>query len=164
MNTKKTAILGLILAYAMILSYIESLIPFFGGVPGMKLGLPNMAIVYLIYRYGSAEGIIINVLRIVLTGLLFGSMFGILFSIAGAFISFIVMCASKKADFYDLRGVSVLGGISHNIGQLLIAAFVVKTSGIFYYMPILLISGAVCGYLNGYIADNLMKYSVKITE
>ena len=159
MNTKKTAILGLILAYAMILSYIESLIPFFGGVPGMKLGLPNMAIVYLLYRYGRAEGILINILRIILTGFLFGSLFGIMFSIAGAFISFIVMCLLKGLDIFDLRGVSVCGGVAHNIGQLLIAAYVVKTSGIMYYLPFLLVSGAICGFLNGFIADTMMKYS-----
>ena len=159
MKTKKIAMLGLILAYAMILSYIESLIPFFGGVPGMKLGLPNMAIVYLIYRYGNTEAILINVLRIVLTGLLFGSMFGILFSISGAVISFIIMCLVKKMDILDIRGVSICGGVAHNIGQLLIAAFVVKTSGIMYYLPFLLISGSICGFLNGFIADIMTKYS-----
>ncbi|SDB16823.1 Gx transporter family protein [Butyrivibrio sp. INlla16] len=159
MKTKKLALLGLLLAYAMILSYIESLIPFFGGVPGMKLGLPNMAIVYLIYSYGNKEGAVVNLLRIVLTGFLFGSMFGILFSIAGAVISFIVMCVVKKTDIFDVRGVSICGGVAHNIGQLLIAAFVVKTSGIIYYLPLLLISGALCGFLNGLIADYMLKYS-----
>ena len=159
MNTKKTAWLGLILAYAMILSYIESFIPFFGGVPGMKLGLPNMAIVFLLYTYGKAESLLINILRIVLTGFLFGSMFGIMFSVSGAAISFIVMCLLKKADILDIRGVSVCGGVAHNMAQLFIAAFVVKTSGIMYYLPLLLISGAICGFLNGFIAEIMIKYS-----
>lgn len=159
MNTKKIAMLGLILGYAMILSYIESLIPFFGGVPGMKLGLPNMAIVYLLYKYGEVEGILINILRIILSGFLFGSLFGILFSVSGAIISFVIMCIIKRADIFDIRGASICGGVAHNIGQLLIAAFVVKTSGIMYYLPLLLISGSICGFLNGFIADLMMKYS-----
>ncbi len=158
MNTKKTAILGLVLAYALILSYIESLIPFFGGVPGMKMGLPNMAIVYLLYEYGKAEGILVNILRIVLSGLMFGNLFGILFSVAGAVISFAVMCLVKKTDIFDIKGVSICGGVAHNIGQLLIAAFVVKTTGIVYYLPLLLISGSVCGYLNGFIAQSFIGY------
>ena len=159
MKTKKTALLGLVLAYAMILSYIESMIPFFFGVPGMKLGLPNMAIVFLLYLYGEKEAILINVLRIVLTGLLFGSMFGIMFSIAGAVISFITMSIVKKSDILDVRGVSICGGVAHNIGQLLIAAFLVKTSGIMYYLPVLLIAGSLCGFINGFIAVSMMKYS-----
>ncbi|WP_026660136.1 Gx transporter family protein [Butyrivibrio sp. AC2005] len=157
-NIKRIATLGLLLAYAMILSYIESLIPFFGGVPGMKLGLPNMVIVLLIYNYGMESGIVINLLRILLTGLLFGSMFGIMFSASGAVISFLVMVAVKKINIFDIRGVSICGGISHNIAQLLIAAFVVKTSGIMYYLPLLLISGALTGFLNGIIAGIMLKY------
>lgn len=158
MNTKKTAILGLVLAYALILSYIESLIPYFGGVPGMKLGLPNMAIVYLLYDYGEREGIFVNVLRIVLSGLLFGNLFGILFSVSGAVISFVAMCLVKRTNVFDIRGVSICGGIAHNIGQILIAAFVVKTTGVVYYLPLLLISGSVCGYLNGFIAESFIGY------
>ena len=158
MKSKKTAILGLILAYSMILSYVESLIPFFFGVPGMKLGLPNMAIVFLLYCFGKKEAILINVLRIVLTGFLFGSMFGIMFSVSGAVISFLVMWLFKHIDIFDIRGVSICGGVSHNIGQLLIAAFIVKTSGIIYYLPLLLICGAICGFINGVIAEIMMKY------
>ena len=158
LNIKQIAILGLLLAYAMILSYIESLFPFFGGVPGMKLGLPNMVIVVLIYSYGWEKGIVINILRILLTGLLFGSLFGILFSTSGAVISFLAMLAVKKTDIFDIRGVSICGGIAHNIAQLFVAAFIVKTSGIIFYLPLLLISGALTGFLNGMIAGMMLKY------
>ncbi|WP_035766021.1 Gx transporter family protein [Butyrivibrio sp. NC2002] len=154
-TTKKLTILSLSLAYAMILSYVESLFPFFYGVPGMKLGLPNMAIVFILYVYGSREGILINILRIVLTGFLFGSLFGILFSVFGALFSFIFMVLFKKMNFFDMGGVSVIGGIAHNIGQLFVACFIVKTSGILFYLPPLLIAGAITGYVNGFIAERM---------
>ncbi len=152
----KLALLGLLLAFTLILSYVESLVPFFMGVPGMKLGLPNMAIVLVIYMYGGKEGILINALRIIISGLLFGSLFGIIFSLSGAVFSFIAMIIFKKTDFMDICGVSVIGGIVHNIAQLLVAAYVVKTSGIVYYLPALLIMGTITGYLNGFIASRMM--------
>ncbi len=124
----------------------------------MKLGLPNMVIVLIIFSYGEYEGILINVLRIVLSGFLFGSLFGILFSVTGAAISFIVMVVIKKLDLFDIKGVSICGGLAHNMGQLLVAAFIVKTSGIFYYIPLLMLSGALTGFLNGFIAGMMLKY------
>ena len=153
---------GMLLTIALVLSYVESLIPFFGGVPGMKLGLPNMAVVVLLYLYSEKEGLIVNVLRIVLSGFLFGNLFGILFSLAGAFISFISMVLCKKFDLFDIKGVSVIGGIMHNAGQLFVAAFIVKTVGIIYYLPVLLIAGTLTGYLNGFVADLMYKYLKRI--
>ena len=161
-SVNKITLMALVLAYALVLSYIEALFPFFFGVPGMKLGLPNMAIVLVLYIYGWREGLVINILRIVLSGFLFGSLFGILFSLSGAFFSFIIMSLFKKISLFDIRGVSVLGGVSHNIAQLLVAVFLVKTSGIIYYLPILLIAGSITGYLNGFIADKMILYLEKI--
>ncbi len=155
------ATLGLLLAFALILSYIESIIPFFMGVPGMKLGLPNMAVVLLIYLYGAKEGLIVNVLRIVVSGLLFGSLFGIMFSLSGAALSFIVMILVKKINIFDITGVSVAGGVAHNIAQVLVAAYIVKTSGIIYYLPVLLIAGTVTGFLNGFLAERMLVYIKK---
>jgi len=155
-SVKKLSLLGLLLAFALILSYIESLIPFFMGVPGMKLGLPNMAIVLLLFLFGEKEGILVNVLRIVISGLLFGSLFGILFSLSGAIVSFIAMFLLKKLGSFDFCGVRVIGGIAHNIAQLFVAAYIVKTSGIIYYLPALLIMGTITGYLNGFIASHTM--------
>lgn len=157
-RTSYVVILGFMLALSLILSYVESLIPFPFGVPGMKLGLPNMAVVILIYRYGAKEGIVINVLRIILSGFLFGNLFGIMFSISGALISFLCMIIAKKSGLFDMRGVSVIGGLCHNIAQLIVAAFIVKTSGIMFYLPVLLVSGAVTGFLNGFIAEKLSIY------
>ncbi len=124
----------------------------------MKLGLPNMAVVLLIYLYGAKEGLIVNVLRIVVSGLLFGSLFGILFSLAGAALSFVVMIVVKKLGCFDITGVSVAGGVAHNIAQVLVAAYIVKTSGIVYYLPILLVAGTVTGFLNGFLAERMLIY------
>lgn len=152
----RAANLGLLLGVALILSYVESLIPFAFGIPGMKLGLPNAAILIVLYLYGWQQALIINVLRIVVSGFLFGSMFGILFSLAGAIISFFVMCIFKKADFFSIKGVSICGGVSHNIGQMLVAVYVVKTSGILYYLPVLMIGGLITGILIGIISENII--------
>lgn len=152
----KAAQLGMLLGVALILSYVESLIPFAFGIPGMKLGLPNAAILIVLFLFGWKEALAINVLRIVVSGFLFGSMFGILFSLAGAIISFIVMCIAKKLDVFSIKGVSICGGVSHNIGQMLVAVYVVKTSGILYYLPVLMIGGLITGILIGIISENII--------
>jgi len=160
----KTAHMGLLLATALILSYIESLIPFFFGVPGMKLGLPNMAIVMALYMFGWKEAIVINVFRIVISGFLFGNMYGILFSLSGAVISFIAMLIIKSTDRFSMTGTSIIGGVFHNIAQILVAAFVVKTSGIIYYMPVLIIAGVITGFINGTIASQVMTHIRRIIK
>ncbi len=156
--------MGLLLATALILSYIESLIPFFFGVPGMKLGLPNMAIVMALYMFGWKEAIVINVFRIVISGFLFGNMYGILFSLSGAVISFIAMVMIKSTDRFSMTGTSIIGGVFHNIAQILVAAFVVKTSGIIYYMPVLIIAGVITGFINGTIASQVMTHIRRIIK
>ncbi|MCR5771034.1 MAG: Gx transporter family protein [Butyrivibrio sp.] len=152
----KAAQLGMLLGVALVLSYVESLIPFAFGIPGMKLGLPNAAILIVLYLYGWKEALIINILRIVLSGFMFGSMFGILFSLSGALISFIVMCLVKRLDIFSIKGVSICGGVSHNIGQMLVAVFVVKTSGIMYYLPVLMVGGVITGILIGIISQSII--------
>lgn len=156
--------MGLLLATALILSYIESLIPFFFGVPGMKLGLPNMAIVMALYMFGWKEAIVINVFRIFISGFLFGNMYGILFSLSGAVISFIAMLIIKSTDRFSMTGTSIIGGVFHNIAQILVAAFVVKTSGIIYYMPVLIIAGVITGFINGTIASQVMTHIRRIIK
>ena len=156
--------MGLLLATALILSYIESLIPFFFGVPGMKLGLPNMAIVMALYMFGWKEAIVINIFRIVISGFLFGNMYGILFSLSGAVISFIAMLIIKSTDRFSMTGTSIIGGVFHNIAQILVAAFVVKTSGIIYYMPVLIIAGVITGFINGTIASQVMTHIRRIIK
>lgn len=155
-DSRKLTTMALFVTAALILSYVESLVPFFWGIPGMKLGLANLAVVLALYFYGWREALLVNVLRIVLAGLLFGNLFSILFSLGGAFISFAAMLLAKKLGL-SLYGVSMAGGVFHNVGQLLIAAFLVETVEVGYYAPFLLVMGLVTGLLIGIITRELLK-------
>lgn len=155
---------GLLLATALVLSYIETLIPFFFGIPGMKLGLPNLAVLLALLLDGWREALLINVLRIVLSGFLFGNLFSILFSLAGAAISFVVMMFLVKRQIFGIAGISIAGGVSHNIGQLLVAAFVVKTSGILYDAPPLMVAGSITGFFIGIVTAGVAPYLKKAMD
>lgn len=148
--------MGLFLALALICSYIESLIPFYFGIPGVKLGLTNIVVILMLYCVGSREALTISMLRIVLAGFLFGNMFSILYSLAGGGLSFLVMYLLKKTGKLGILPISISGGIFHNIGQLIVAAFVVSNYNILYYMPVLLIAGAVTGLLIGIAAQEVV--------
>lgn len=156
MQNKKLVTMALFVTTAFMLSYIESLFPFFFGVPGMKLGLANLAVVCALYLYGWREALMVNVLRIILAGLLFGNMFSILFSLGGAIVSFVCMMTAKRLGL-SLYGVSMAGGVFHNVGQLLIAAFLVQTVEVGYYAPFLLVAGLVTGLLIGAIGKELLR-------
>ena len=131
-DKKKTAYLGVYLALALICSYVESLIPFYFGIPGVKLGLTNIVVVLMLYCVGTKEALAVSALRIVLSGFLFGNMFSILYSLAGGLLSFLVMYLLKKTKWFGVLPVSVSGGIFHNVGQLVVAAYVVENYNIFY--------------------------------
>lgn len=152
----KTAYLGVFLALALICSYVESLIPFYFGVPGIKLGLTNVVVVLLLYRTGAKEAFTVSLLRIVLAGFLFGNMFSILYSLAGGVLSFLVMYLLKKTGMFGILPVSVSGGISHNAGQIAVAALVVENYHVLYYFPALLIAGFVTGLLIGIAAREML--------
>lgn len=149
--------MGMFLAAALILGYVESLIPFFFGIPGMKLGLANLAVVLVLYGAGTKEAFLIDMLRIILGGFLFGNLYSILYSMAGGILSFFVMLLLKKTRQFGIAGVSIAGGVSHNIGQLAIAVLVVETKGLFYYMPPLLAAGTVTGLLIGILAEQILR-------
>lgn len=152
----KVAYLGVLLALALICSYVESLIPFYFGIPGVKLGLTNIVVVLMLYCVGTKEALTISVLRILLAGFMFGNMFSILYSLAGGLLSFLVMYLLKRINRLGILPVSVSGGMFHNVGQLVVAAFVVENYNIFYYMPILLIAGVVTGLLIGIAAQEMI--------
>ena len=152
-DKKKTAYLGVYLALALICSYVESLIPFYFGIPGVKLGLTNIVVVLMLYCVGTKEALAVSALRIVLAGFLFGNMFSILYSLAGGLLSFLV----KRMKWFGVLPVSVSGGIFHNVGQLIVAAYVVENYNIFYYMPVLLFAGALTGFLIGIAAQEMIK-------
>ena len=147
---KKTAVLGMYLAFAMILSYIEVLIPLPIPIPGIKLGLANLAIILILYLYGFKEALLINVVRIILMGL---SM--ILYSLAGGLLSLACMGLAKKAHGFSIQCVSMIGGITHNLGQILVAFAVVRTYGVFYYVPFLLLAGSVTGWVIGMLEKTI---------
>lgn len=149
---KKIAILGLFLSLALICSYIETLIPFYFGVPGMKLGLTNLVVVLLLYYYGTKEAFFVSMLRILLVGFLFGNAFSILYSLAGGLLSLLVMSFLKRFHVFSMIAISVCGGIFHNLGQIIVAVFVVENLYLFGYFPFLFIGGALTGLLIGILS------------
>lgn len=155
---KKTVLLGFLLAISMILAYIESILPLAIGIPGVKLGLPNLVVVLLLYSYGKGEALSVNLLRILLTGFLFGNLYSIIYALAGALFSFCVMVIVRRTGMFSIVGVSISGGVSHNIGQILVAMFVVETFAPAFYLPFLLIAGAVTGFLIGIVSSRVIKY------
>lgn len=156
MRSKRIAFLGVFIALALICSYVESLIPFYFGIPGVKLGLTNIVVVIMLYTIGEKEAFVVSMLRIVLAGFLFGNLFSILYSLAGGLLSFLVMYLIKKFGLLGVVPVSVCGGISHNIGQIVVAAFVVENYNIFYYIPVLLIAGTITGFLIGIVGQEII--------
>lgn len=157
MNHKKTAYLGLFAAIAIIFGYVESLIPFFAGIPGMKLGLANLAVLFILEKYSWKEAALVSTVRILVIGFLFGNMFSILYSLAGAALSLTVMTLMKKFSGFSILGISVAGGVSHNIGQLIVASLIVENTSLLYYAPALLISGVVTGLLIGLLTGEITK-------
>lgn len=161
-NTKKLAVCALLTAFAMILSYVEAIIPIPFPVPGMKLGLANLAIIIVIYLYSWKEALLVSAMRIILTSLLFGTMMSFSFSIAGGVLSLLVMAVLKKTNILPMIGVSMLGGVTHNLGQILVAMVVLGTTKIGYYFAILMITGAITGVLIGYLGGIGLKTLKKV--
>lgn len=157
-KSERVAIVGVMAAFAAILSYIEALIPFSIWIPGVKLGLANIAIVVVLYLYGANEALAVNFVRVIIVGMLFGNVFSTLFSLAGAAVSFCVMLAVKKTDCFTIIGVSVAGGTAHNIGQILVASAVINSYSVIYYLPALIIAGVVTGIVIGLVSRLLIKY------
>lgn len=157
MKTRKTATLGMLCAGAVILGYIEMMIPVMPSIPGMKLGLPNLAVVSVLYLYSFREAAAVSFVRILIIGLLFGNLFSICFSLAGAALSLLIMGILKKMDFLDCIGVSLAGGIGHNLGQIAVAAVLVENIRVAYYFIPLMISGLVSGILIGILSGIIAK-------
>ena len=152
MSAKKTAFYGMFLALALVAGYIEQLIPINLGIPGVKLGLANIVTMLLLYIVGVPAACLISVLRI-----LFGSGFAMVYSAAGAAMSMLVMALLKKTKKFSSVGVSVAGGIFHNVGQIIVAMIVLETKALAYYLPILILSGLVAGILIGILSGILTK-------
>lgn len=155
--SKKVAACGVLVALAMIFSYIEVLIPFNFGIPGMKLGLANLVIVIGFYFLKPQEVLLISMVRIFLMGLLFGNGMSIIYSLAGGLLSFLVMLLLKKTEKFSIIGISIVGGVFHNVGQLIAAAAVLENVAVFYYFPALLMSGVVTGCLIGILSKQVVR-------
>lgn len=156
---RRTALYGMLIALAFIFSYVEAMIPIPVPVPGVKLGLANLVNVVGLYTVGAAGTAAVGLVRIVLVGMTFGNMFSMVYGLAGGAVSMAVMVGAKKSGWFGTPGVSILGGISHNVGQLLVAAFVTGTAGVFSYFPVLLaagvVTGGVIGLLGGMVAERI---------
>jgi heptaprenyl diphosphate synthase len=152
MNVKKLTALSLSVALAMILSFVESQIPPFVAIPGVKIGLSNIVTVFLIYSYGWREAGCVTFIRVVLSALLFGSFVSLLYSICGAALSFAVMLTLKKTNLFSVIGVSVAGGVFHNVGQIACACVVMENAAITSYLPPLIISGTIAGIAVGILS------------
>ena len=157
MKIRKIAFLGLSVTLAMILSFVESQIPVFTTIPGMKVGLPNLVMVFLLYRVGWKETVIVSLIRAFLVALLFGNLQSLIFSIAGAVLSLTGMILLKKTGLFSSIAVSVTGGVLHNVGQIIAACLWTGTVQIAYYLPALLVSGVCAGIAIGLIAGFLLK-------
>lgn len=151
-HTQRLATAALLAALALIFSYLETLIPLPVGLPGIKLGIANLVIVIALYYLDFRYALAINLIRILVSGLLFSGVFGIIYSLAGGLLSLVVMWALKKSGAFSMVGVSMAGGVCHNFGQLLVASFLVSDIRMFAYLPVLMISGLVSGILVGIVA------------
>lgn len=157
MKTKNTALYGLLTALALVLSYLESLLPLSFAVPGVKLGLPNIAVLFALYRLGGKGACAISLVRVLLVSVLFGNMFSLAYSAAGAALSLLVMLLLRKSGKFGVTAVSVAGGVAHNIGQITVAVFVLETRGLMWYFPPLCVSGIAAGLLVGLASALLIK-------
>ena len=156
-NTKRLVTLALCTAVAMILSYLESLIPLSFAVPGIKIGFANIAVIFVLYRFGWKEASIVSLLRIVWLALLFGNAMTLIYSVCGAVLSLTGMILLKRLQKFSEVGVSVAGGILHNAGQITAAMVLMDTAQIVYYLPVLAISGTIAGIVIGIVAAILIK-------
>lgn len=153
----RAAYFGVFTAMALIFSYLETLIPLPVGIPGIKVGLANLVIVIVLYKMGKREAFLLSVVRIFLAGFLFANLFSIVYSLAGGMLSLAVMAFLKKRGFFSVYGVSMAGGVSHNIGQILMAMIIVETYSVVYYVPVLLVAGVLTGLAIGVMASGMLK-------
>ena len=162
MKTKKVAMLGLTIALAMIMSYIEALVPLSFAVPGIKMGLANIVIIFVLYKIGTKEAILVSLIRVILVSLLFSNVMAMAYSIAGAVLSLSVMWLLKKTDRFSFVGVSIAGGIMHNVGQIIMAVILLGTEQIALYLPVLIITGTATGVVIGIVSGLVINRFKKI--
>ena len=156
-KTRQLASCALLTSLALIFSYVEFLVPLSFALPGIKLGLANIVIVIALYSINAGYALFINAARVLLSALLFGNMFSALYSLAGCLLSFAVMWLLKKTGLFSICGVSMAGGVFHNMGQLAVAAAAMQSSAVIYYYPVLLLAGMATGIGIGIIATLVLR-------
>lgn len=157
MKSTRITELGMLLSIALVLSYLESLLPVMVAIPGAKLGLANIITMLLVYRTNFRQTVLFMLVRVILAGLLFAGISGILYSFVGGLLCVCVMSFLKRISFFSILGVSMLGAIFHNIGQILVAVFVMENVHIIYYLPVLCVLGIISGLIVGYLTHLLLK-------
>ena len=158
----RVAYFGVFTALALIFSYVETLIPFNFGIPGVKLGLANLIIVIALYKMKLSDVYLLSVVRVLLSGFIFGNYFSIIYSLAGGLLSLTVMALLRKRGGFSIMGISMAGGVMHNVGQLIIAMIIVETFSVIYYVPVLLISGLITGFVIGMVSGEMLKRLVNL--
>lgn len=156
METRRITRMGMLTSLSLILSYLEMLLPSFIPVPGIKLGLANIALVFALYTLPFSDTLFISLLRVFISSLLFGNVLSLLYSLSGALISLLSMSLFKTLKMNE-EVVSTIGGVIHNTSQLAVAIVMVRSTALFYYLPFLVLSGAVTGFLIGSITSSLLK-------
>ena len=156
-NTKKLTALALTISFALILSYIESRIPALVAIPGIKVGLANIAVIFALYKFGAKEAILVSILRILLVSMMFGSPVSMIYSIAGAVLSLGSMILLKRLTPLREVTISVVGGVMHNLGQIATASLMLSTNVVAYYLPFLILSGTIAGIAVGVVSALLIR-------
>ncbi len=163
-KTKKTAFLGIATSVALILAYIEAILPpIWTAVPGIKVGLPNLIIILVLYCFGFKYAAIVSGVRLAIVTMLFGNAMTLAYSVAGAVLSLAIMGIMKKTDKFSTVGVSIVGAVSHNLGQIIVAIFLFDTIQIGYYMVVLAITGTIAGVFIG-VGSNLLLKRISLTK
>lgn len=161
-ETKKITFLSIFSALAIILSFVESLLPpIWSSVPGIKMGLPNIIIIFLLYKFSIKQAAIVSGIRILIVALLFGNPMTLAYSLSGAVLSLTIMWLIKKCNLFSMVGVSIAGAVSHNIGQIIAAVLILGTKEIGFYLPVLAVSGTVAGIFVGMVGILLLKYTAR---
>ncbi|HCT64316.1 MAG TPA: heptaprenyl diphosphate synthase [Lachnospiraceae bacterium] len=156
--SKKVAYYGIFAALSVLMGYVEAMIPVPLPIPGIKLGLSNVIVLLALYVMGTKEAFFISVIRVFISALLFRGFLGFWYSVAGAFLSYGIMVLAKKSGKMSIIGVSVLGGIFHNLGQIVVACLIIGRTVVFYLVPVLMVSGVVTGFAIGIVAGYCTQY------
>ncbi len=158
MRKKYVAFYGMLVALALVLSWVESQLPVLVAfAPGMKIGLTNLVVIVALYQFGAKDAFVINLVRIMLVGITFGNLFSMIYSLAGGLLSFLVMYGLKRIRIFGMTAVSLAGGLAHNIGQMIVAMIVLETKVVLYYLPFLWIGGSLAGVVVGLLGAQIVK-------